>query len=339
MKKLLLLTLLLIVNVYALEKVALQLQWKHQFEFAGFYAAKEKGFYEEEGLDVSFLEYDGTNNITDEVLSGKAQYGLAYSSIIAEYLNERPVVLVANFFKQSPLVLVTQNDIETLSDLKGKKVMGVSDGIDNLTLLLMLDKFGINLKDIQNVRATFSIQDFVDKKVDAMSVFTINEIYELNKRKIQYKIFDPTIYGAKYYNSNLFTSQEELYKHPERVEKFKNASIKGWKYALEHKEEIVKLIKKKYNTQNKSEEALLFEAKQTEQVVLPNVYEIGSVDIDRIKIIANNFIQAGFVHKNNLDIKSFIYMPIGSEDKIKLTDEERHYLQNKEEITMCVDPD
>ena len=127
----------------SLEKVTLQLQWKHQFEFAGFYAAKEKGFYADAGLDVTFVEFDKNTNITDEVLKGNAQYGLTYSSIIAEYLENKPLVLLANFFKQSPLVLVTQKDIKTPAELKGKKVMGLSDSIHDITLLTMLEKFNV----------------------------------------------------------------------------------------------------------------------------------------------------------------------------------------------------
>ena len=173
----------------ALEKVTLQLQWKHQFEFAGFYAAKEKGFFQDAGLDVTFVEFDETKNITDEVINGNSEYGLTYSSIIAEYLNGKPLVLLANFFKQSPLVLVTHPDIKTPADLKGKRVMGVSDSIHNLTLLTMMHKFGVSYDDVVNIPASFSLDDFSNKKVDAMSVFTTNELYHLNQLGVKYHIF------------------------------------------------------------------------------------------------------------------------------------------------------
>ena len=82
-----------------LEPVSLQLQWKYQFESAGFYAAKDKGFYEEVGLDVNFLEFDYNSSVVGNVLSDKAQYGVAYSSIVIDYLKDKPIVLLANFFK------------------------------------------------------------------------------------------------------------------------------------------------------------------------------------------------------------------------------------------------
>ncbi|MFA6197268.1 MAG: ABC transporter substrate-binding protein [Sulfurimonas sp.] len=324
----------------ALDNITLQLQWKHQFEFAGFYAAQEKGFYKDVGLDVKFVEFNETTNITEEVLNGHAQYGLTYSSIIAEYMSAKPIVLVANFFKQSPLVLVAQKNIHTPNDLKGKKVMGISESIDNSTLLTMLDKFNVSVKDIINIPTSFNIDDFINKKVDAMSIFTTNELYYLEKSGIEYTIFDPVLYGAKYYDVNLFTSKNEVQNHPLRVQMFKEASIKGWKYALEHKDEVIDLILKKYNTQNKSKEALKFEAMQIEKIMLPNVYEIGSIDLDRVKIIADNFVQSGFIENSkNKNLELFIYDYKSKNNSINFTLQEREYLEKKKEITMCADPD
>lgn len=327
------------VSLFAgLEKIYFQQQWKHQFEFAGFYAAKEKGYYKEVGLDVTFLEYTKEKSILDEVLSGKAQYGVLYSSLIADYLNGKQVVFLANFFKQSPLVLVTQEGITTPVQLKGKKVMGVSDSIQNITLLTMLSKFNVTLKDIYSVEATFNPEDFIQKKVDAMAVFTTNETYELNKRGVKYNILDPTVYGTKYYDVNLFTSKKELQEHPQRVKKFLNASLKGWEYALKHKEEIIDLILKKYNTQHKTRGAYRFEAKLIEQIMLPNVYKIGSIDPERVKLISDGFLQSGFVKRKMTDaaLEDFIYDY--HKHKEDFTEIEQRYLQEKGEIKLCIDP-
>jgi len=316
-----------------LEQISLQLQWKHQFEFAGFYAAQEKGFYKDVGLDVTFIEYDENTDIVEKVLYKNTEYGLSYSSIIADYLNGEPIVFLANFFKQSPLVLITQEYIKTPADLKAKKVMGVSDGIDNSTLLSMLNKFNVNLKDIVQVPTNFKIDAFINKKIDAMSAFTTNELFQLNKRGIKYKIFDPTVYGAEYYDVNLFTSQEELKKHPKRVKNFTNASIKGWKYALEHQEEIIELILKKYNSQFKTKEALYFEAKQIQQIILPNVHNIGSIDINRVQAIADNFMQIGFINlKNPKKLNNFVYKK--DTNSLNLTQAELDFLTNHPKIIL-----
>lgn len=339
-------TLVLTLPSLALEKVILQLQWKHQFEFAGFYAAKEKGFYKDAGLDVSFIEFNEHIDITDEVLNGKAQYGLSYSSIIADYLNGKPLVFLANFFKHSPLVLVAQENIKTPADLKGKKIMGLANNIHNITLYTMLNSFNVHSADIEHISVNFTIDDFIAKKVDAMSIFTTNELYNLDKKGVKYTLFDPIAYGAKYYDVNLFTSKKELLNHPQRVKNFRDASIKGWEYALTHKEEIIDLIIQKYNSQNKSNEELLFEAKRIEYIMLPNVYKIGSIDSDRVKIIAESFIQAGFVQNKQYQFEDFLFEEQESSSREAkenlywyLTEEEKKFLAHKKDIRMCVDPD
>ena len=322
-----------------LEKITLQLQWKHQFEFAGFYMAKEKGFYEDVGLDVSFLEFNESIDIVENVLKGKADYGLGYSSIIADYLNGKDIVFIANFFKQSPLVLVTQKNITSLSQLRGSKVEGLANNIDNITLFTMLSKFGVSSSDIQTLHPSFSIDAFVNQEIDAMSAFTTNELFLLQKSGVEYNVFDPVSYGAKYYDVNLFTSKKELQEHPKRIQSFQNASIKGWEYALSHKDETVEVILNHYNTQNKSKESLLFESKQIEQIMLPEVHKIGSIDKTRVEIIVDDFIQSGFIKNNNTrDLDSFIFKSSSAKDKAKLSKRDREYLKKKEFITACVDP-
>jgi len=335
---------LLLSNLYAnnsdfsnLEKIKLQLQWEHQFEFAGFYAAKEKGFYKDEGLDVEFIEFDPKKNIVDEVINKNADYGLTYSALIADYMNGKPLIFVANFFKQSPLVLVTQKDIFTPLDLKNKKIMGLLDSSHKQIFLTMLDKFNVTKNDFRNVPREFGIESFITKKVDALSVFTTNEIYTLDKLGVKYNILDPAAFGTKFYDLNLFTTKSELINNPTRVEKFKKASIKGWEYALKHKEELADIIIKKYNTQNKSKEALLFEANQIEYLMLTNIYPIGSIDFERVQLISDSFANSLLLPKESKEkLEKFIYK--NDLNTLDLTPKQKEYLANKKELKMCVDP-
>lgn len=170
-----------------------------------------------------------------------------------------------------------------------------------------------------------------------MVVFTTNETYHLDEAGVAYNVMNPAAYGIPFYDLNLFTTQKELKNHPERVANFKAASIKGWKYALEHKEEIIQLILKKYNTQNKSYEALTYEGTQIEHIMLPSLYPIGSIDHQRVELMAENFIEIDLVNKDTvIDLKNFIYRE--PQKDLKLTHEEMQYLNKKHEITYCVDP-
>lgn len=320
------------------EKVSVQFQWKHQFEFAGFYAAKARGFYKEAGLDVELKEYDGISDIVDDVLNGDFEYGTTYSTLIYRYLKGDPVVLLANFFKQSPFVLISQKEYQLPTDLRGKKVMVSDTVVNDAKLLMMFRKFDMNASDFISVPPSFDLQDFIDKKVDAVTAFVTNETYELDRKGVAYNILDPSAYGVRFYDLNLFTTQKELHEHPQRVAAFRNATIRGWEYALAHKDEIIRLILDKYNTQHKDYEALKYEAEQIDNMILQKLYPVGSVDPKRVEEIAQSFIALGMLPMTQLPaFDSFIYNTVP--DDIGLSAEESSYLNTKNVITYCADPD
>ncbi|HOY72232.1 MAG TPA: ABC transporter substrate-binding protein, partial [Tenuifilaceae bacterium] len=104
--------------------IVLQLKWKHQFQFAGYYAALEKGFYEKAGLNVEIRELPSNTSAIDEVLSGRANYGVACSDLLVQYMNGKPLVLLAPIFQSSPSVLLVlaSSNIYTLGDLVNKTI-------------------------------------------------------------------------------------------------------------------------------------------------------------------------------------------------------------------------
>ncbi len=105
------------------ESVVLQLKWMHQFQFAGYYAAKHKGFYKDAGFDVTIRQRDPKTTVIDDVLEGRAQFGVADSSIVLQRLLNKPVVITSTVFQHSPLVLMSlaNSGIRNISDLAGKK--------------------------------------------------------------------------------------------------------------------------------------------------------------------------------------------------------------------------
>ena len=114
-----------VLNAKDLKKVSLQLLWKHQSEFAGYYIAKEKGYYNDVGIDVNIKEYDFNIDISKEVSEEKIDFGIGSSSLIIDKLNGLDVYLLAPLLQISPLVLVTKkrSDLKTVKDLQNKRVM------------------------------------------------------------------------------------------------------------------------------------------------------------------------------------------------------------------------
>lgn len=289
-----------------LEKVSLQLPWKHQFEFAGFYAALEKGYYKEKAIDLTIKEYKPGTYIVDSIISGESTFGTLYSSIIKDRIQGKPIILLANYFKRSPLALVTRPNIFSLDQLKGKKVMGEKHELNSANYIQMFQQFNMTADDFSIIPHTFNTDKFINGEVDAMTVFLTNEVFNLRKKKVSFNIIDPNNFGTPLYDVNLFTSEEQSNKNPKLVHNFIKASNRGWAYALEHPEEIVELILKKYNTQNKSREHLLFEAAETQKMVLPKVYPIGSIDPERVRKIEGVFISKGMT-KTLVEPNTFIF--------------------------------
>ncbi len=308
------------------EKVSLQLQWKHQFEFAGFYAAKEKGFYADAGLEIAIREYEKGKDIIGSVLSQKATFGLLYSTVIRARMEGKPILLLANYFKRSPLALVVKSDIYFPGDLKGKTVMGEKHELDSANFAMMFRQFNMTSDDFTVVPHTFTIDKFVNNEVDAMTVFLTNEVYHLRRKKVPFNIIDPNNYGVPLYDVSVFTSESYAQEHPSAVRSFIEASNKGWEYALANKEELVDLILAKYNTQNKSRDHLLFEADQVQRMVQPEIYPIGSIDPVRIKKISELFVTEGIAQKI-VDPESFIF-DLQTRETITLTPDEETFIKN-----------
>jgi len=105
-------------------KVTLDLFWQHQFEFAGFYAAVDQGYFQQAGIEVEFNELDSQDDYLQRVLNGEAHFGVAGAELLASYHNGNQVKLLASYFRRSPLILLTQPEITSLKQLEGKVVIG-----------------------------------------------------------------------------------------------------------------------------------------------------------------------------------------------------------------------
>ena len=333
-----LLSTVLLATQEPVKKVSLQLQWKHQFEFAGFYMAKEKGYYRDADLEVELKEFNHGMNIVDDVYKEKSTFGLNYPSLILEKTKGKDIVLLSAILQSSPHVLVSlkSSSINSIRDFKNKKVMISTGETETASFTSMLRSGGVTSSQMVKIPHSFNIEDLLNGTTDIMSVFTSNELYVLNKRNIEYDIWDPKDYGFDFYDDILFTSQSEINKNPIMVEKFRDASLNGWQYAFEHIDETVNLILEKYNTQNKTKEALVYEAEILKELAYANGERLGNIDKIKIQRIYDIYNIMGLAYRG-FDIENFIFNPSDKSDV--LSKDERAYLKSKKTITMCIDPD
>ena len=296
-----LVVLLLSLNLFAHNtNVTLQLDWKNQFQFAGFYVAKEKGFYKDVGLDVTIKEYDNSIDIVDDVVSQKATFGIGRSSLLLARDKGKPIVALSAIFQHSPSVLITTNPkIKELSDLRRKRIMISYNAVNSAAIIAMLNSEGILKKDIIAQPHSFDYHSLIKRETDAMSCYISNEPYFLNKQNIKYKIFDPKDYGYDFYGDTVFTSEEELKQNPKMVHDFNEASKKGWLWAYEHIEEAAELIYNKYNTQNKPLDSLIFEGSTLKKLSLVGDVPFGNISRTKFEEIAKVYKLSGLLSKKH----------------------------------------
>lgn len=277
--------------------LTLRLSWKHQFQFAGFYIAKEKGFYKEIGLDVKLEEYDNSRDTVESVISGESTFGIGKSSLLIDKSDDKPVAFLGTIYQNSPFVLITTDpNIKKLSDLKNKRIMITGDAIKSASIIGMLASRGITDDDIILQKHTFDLNDLIEGKTDAMAAYASNEPFALEKLGIKYKIFDPKEYGFDFYEDIIFTSKQELKEHPKIVKAFYEASIKGWLWAFNNIEAAAKIIYDKYNTQNKTLQALIYEGRALKKLALIDGIPFGSISESKLKSIAKVFQLKGMMN-------------------------------------------
>ena len=297
------------VPAHALDKVKLQLKHSHQFQFAGYYAALAQGYYRDAGLEVTIAEGSDGGEPERRVIDGSAQYGVGSSSLLLARAAGKPVVALGVILQHSPYVLLVRHrDNARITDIKGKRVM-IGSLTDELTqadeLMAFLKKEGVPVNSLVRVEHTYNIDDLVNGKVDALSAYVTNEPDYLDRIGFRYDIYSPRAAGIDYYGDNLFTSEREIALHPARVKAFRAASMKGWAYAMSHQEEIADLIISKY-TKRHDRQHLQFEARQMIPLVQPVLVEIGYMNPDRWRHIADTYADLGMLPRG-MSFDGFLY--------------------------------
>ena len=295
------------------ETVTVQLKWFHQFQFAGYYAAIERGFYAEEGLDVVLRERDPATDHVEDVVLGKAQYGVADAGLLLARLEGKPVVLLAQIYQHSPLVFLTlqESGIRTPYDLTDKSVMiDLAEHKYPALSALILKAHG-GFDKVKVLPETYRNESLIEDQTDAMIGYVTDQPFWFRERSIAVNVIDPRDYGIDFYGDNLFTTEAEIRDHPQRVERMVSATLKGWEYALAHQEEVVQLILDKYNPQGLSREHLVFEAQAIEAMIVPRSVTLGRIEPSRYQKTAETYGLLGLSDGMNVEA-GFFYGEKGS---------------------------
>lgn len=274
--------------------VSLQLRWMPQFQFAGYYMADAKGFYRDEGIDIRIIPGNGNRTqIMEEVLSGRADFGIGNSGLALSSLKSQPVTVVADIFQRSAAVMITRPGYEkSIQDLSHRN-LSLRSLQDNPEIYAVFNSLGIKPSDLP-VMSTSSngLEEFIEGTTDAINSYLSNEPFLLKNKRVPFAIIDPANFGIDFYGDALFTRNIYIKENGDIVKRFVRASIKGWIYSLDHVEETVDYLHAG-PASHKSREHLLYEAKIIKDLVLPDYIPIGQISKPRWEKIASTFEKLG----------------------------------------------
>ena len=239
-----------------LEKVTVQLSWFHDPEFSGFYSAIEKGFYAEEGLDVTLVAGGPDADPITEVMEGRAQFGVdPANAILSSRANGVNIVAVSCIYKENPFLIMSlpESGIKSPQDLIGKTISvqtpDASSDQDAL-LLAMLKRMGIDRTSV-NFTATKSYngaEELQSGHSQAAAAFLTNQPVQAKLSGVDVNIMLYKDYGVPFYANLITTSQKLIDERPDLVQKFVRATLRGYQYAIENAEEAAAFTHK-YNEQ------------------------------------------------------------------------------------------
>ncbi|HNS80124.1 MAG TPA: ABC transporter substrate-binding protein [Kiritimatiellia bacterium] len=299
------------VSARGLEPVKLQLKYRHGFQFAGYYAAKIKGFYEAEGLDVTILEAVRGVYPVDAVLSGEAEYGVMAEELLVERAHGKPLVVMGAIYQHSPYILLAlrESGIRTVEHLAGRRVMR-SFNRPSPQMDAMLKNADVLPDSVHFVPHDWNIESLISGRADAMDAYLTDEPNLVRLRGLEPVILSPMDYGIDFYGDCFFTTEDEIRLHHRRARGFHCATLRGWAYALEHQEELIDFILTLPGVEERgiTREHLQYEAEQSVKLIRPDLIKLGEINPNRWERMAKTYVALGLI-PSGFSLEGFIYDP------------------------------
>src|SRR5688572_16149968 len=291
-----------------LEPVTVQLKWVTQAQFAGYYAALEEGFYEDEGLDVT-IRPGGPDIVPEQVvLGGQAEFGLNWlDNTLATRDQGGQIVNIAQVFARSGMTEITWADsgLEEIGDLEGKKV-GVWLGGNEHKLFAALTKNDLDPEsDVEIVAQPFDMNLFLNREVDAAAAMTYNELAQVLEQENPdtgelYTLEDLNVMlmsdlGTGALEDGVFVQSEwiEDEENQDIATRFLKASFKGWAFCRDNFEECLQHVLDNGPTLGEGHQR--WQLNEINKLIWPNDLGIGIMDPESWEITKQIAVDFGIV--------------------------------------------
>lgn len=281
-----------------LKKVVVRLKWINQAQFAGFYMAKEKGYYKDAGLDVDIRPGGSDFPSVQMVSSGSEDFGVTGADqILMSREKGAPVVALSVIYRSTPFVLFTlkSSGIASMKDLEGQKVGVKLGGNEELTYRAMVNKAGVKAKSISEMPVKFDLSPLLTGQVKAWPGYVINEVIAAQEQGEEVNVIYPSDYGINFYADTLFTTEKMIQKDPETVKGFVQATMKGWDYAINHPDEAAQVTVQFGDQLNLEHETKMMKA--SIPLLEADKGPLGQMEESQWSTLQDSLIDVGFLKK------------------------------------------
>jgi NitT/TauT family transport system substrate-binding protein len=289
-------------SAQAADSVTVRLKWFNQAQFAGFYVAKEKGLYQAAGLDVTVQPGGPDFPSIQMVAGGNEQFGVTSADqVLVARGKGVPIVALAVIYRKSPFVLFSLkgSGIDTPAKFAGKKIGLKVGGNEELVYRALLKKAGVSSKDLTEIPVKFDMTPLLTKQLDVWPGYLNNEVIAAREKGFDVQIVSPADYGLDFYADTLFTTEAMVRDHPDEVQRFVTATLKGWNDAIAHPEDAAKLTVKQDSKLSYPHELVMM--KDSIPLLKPDAQPVGSMQLANWTALQTLLIQGGFL-KGPLDL-------------------------------------
>jgi PAS domain S-box-containing protein len=314
-------------------KIRVQLRFDHQFQFAGFYAAKWLGFYEQAGLEVEII--DGIDeqgrhlDVTEVIGKGDAEFGIGSSDILLAQDAGQDLVIVSSIMQQSPVAVFLRNNPQVTSpaQLEGLRIQSSQNKLVDVEIEEMFRAVGlapdrIDLIHYDTLRPIHvHLQDFFSGKVDGTLGYIFSIAWMAEQRNFPLQIMRPSSYGVDFYGDSVFTTRRFLESHRDLVDRFVSATNSGWDYAFRNQDSVIAHIVNDWPASLITSDRIKYNqflAGEMRRLMLFPAVKPGYINRQRWQYIADVLLRAGII-KNPLSSQKFVYI----ESEYKLQQKER----------------
>lgn len=263
--------------------VSLQLQWVTQSQFAGYYVALEKGWYSDEGIELTIHAGGPDMAVVDLVSAGTSDFGTSLLADLGVAVQKgKPVISIGQIQQTNGLLLIAKksSSIKRPQDFAGKRV-GIWLGSWEAQFNALVAKEGIAPHSIEIVPQGWSMDPFLKGNLDVASAMIYNEYHVVLESGIKAEdihIIDYADYGLGFPGDTLFTTRKMTTEKPDLCVRMLRASLRGWQYAIEHPEEAADIVLKHDKTGIQTKQHQLAMMQEISKLVQVTGRDLGYTD-------------------------------------------------------------